>query len=77
MYDRLLLLQPRWLGDVLLCTPAIREARRAFPRVRIDFSTELAGAGVERAFAAIATPAAASQQRASNEPHHTVTEGNG
>jgi ADP-heptose:LPS heptosyltransferase len=48
MYDRLLLLQPRWLGDVLLCTPAIREARRAFPRARIDFFTEPAGAEVLR-----------------------------
>jgi ADP-heptose:LPS heptosyltransferase len=77
MYDRLLLLQPRWLGDVLLCTPAIREARRTFPRVRIDFFTELAGAGLERALAAIARRSLPPRPRASNEPHHTVTEGNG
>jgi ADP-heptose:LPS heptosyltransferase len=40
----LLLMQPRWLGDVLLCTPAIRAARLAFPDARIDFLTEPAGA---------------------------------
>jgi len=45
---RILLLQPRWMGDVLLCTPAIREARRAFPSARIDFVTEGAGAEVLR-----------------------------
>ena len=42
--DRLLLIQPRWLGDVLLCTPAIREARHALPDARIDFVTEPPGA---------------------------------
>ncbi|MQA88649.1 MAG: hypothetical protein GEU90_00235 [Gemmatimonas sp.] len=46
--DRLLLLQPRWMGDVLLCTPAIREARCAFPNARIDFATERAGGEVLR-----------------------------
>jgi ADP-heptose:LPS heptosyltransferase len=44
----LLLLQPRWMGDVLLCTPAVREARRAFPYARIDFVTEAAGGEVLR-----------------------------
>lgn len=44
--DRLLLLQTRWMGDVLLCTPAIREARHAFPDARIDFVTEAPGAQV-------------------------------
>jgi heptosyltransferase III len=44
--EKLLLLQPRWMGDVLLCTPAIRAARRAFPQARIDFVTEAAGAAV-------------------------------
>lgn len=42
--QRLLLMQTRWMGDVLLCTPAIREARRAFPEATIDFLTEPAGA---------------------------------
>ena len=45
---RLLLLQPRWMGDVLLATPAIREARRAFPNAKIDFATEGAGGEVLR-----------------------------
>ncbi|MEX0911994.1 MAG: glycosyltransferase family 9 protein [Gemmatimonadota bacterium] len=40
---RILLVQPRWMGDVLLCTPAIREARRAFAHATIDFATEPAG----------------------------------
>jgi heptosyltransferase III len=44
--DRILLIQPRWMGDVLLCTPAVRAARRAFPSAVLDFLTEPAGAGV-------------------------------
>jgi ADP-heptose:LPS heptosyltransferase len=44
--DSLLLIQPRWMGDVLLCTPAVRAARRALPHARIDFLTEAAGAAV-------------------------------
>jgi ADP-heptose:LPS heptosyltransferase len=43
--DSLLLIQPRWMGDVLLCTPAVRAAR-ALPDARIDFLTEAAGAAV-------------------------------
>jgi heptosyltransferase III len=46
--ERILMLQPRWLGDVLLCTPAIREARSAFPGARIDFVTEPPGAAALR-----------------------------
>jgi heptosyltransferase III len=42
----LLLIQPRWLGDVLLCTPAIRAARHALPDARIDFLTEPGSAAV-------------------------------
>jgi ADP-heptose:LPS heptosyltransferase len=41
---RLLLVQLKWMGDVILTTPAIREARRAFPDARIDFVTSEAGA---------------------------------
>jgi heptosyltransferase III len=44
--ESLLLIQPRWMGDVLLCTPAIRAARQALPHARIDFLTEAAGAAV-------------------------------
>jgi heptosyltransferase III len=44
--ESLLLIQPRWMGDVLLCTPALRAARRALPHARIDFLTEAAGAAV-------------------------------
>jgi heptosyltransferase III len=43
-HERILLTQPRWLGDVLLCTPAIRALRQALPDARIDFMTEPAGA---------------------------------
>jgi heptosyltransferase III len=42
----LLLIQPRWMGDVLLCTPAMRLVRAALPDARIDFLTEAAGAAV-------------------------------
>jgi ADP-heptose:LPS heptosyltransferase len=41
---RVLLCQPRWLGDVLLCTPALHALRRALPDAQIDFLTEPAGA---------------------------------
>lgn len=46
MTRSLLLVQPRWMGDVLLCTPAIHAARRALPDARIEFLTERAGAAV-------------------------------
>jgi ADP-heptose:LPS heptosyltransferase len=36
---RVLLVQLRALGDVLLCTPAVRQLRRALPDARIDFLT--------------------------------------
>ncbi|HEX8209001.1 MAG TPA: glycosyltransferase family 9 protein [Longimicrobium sp.] len=40
---RVLLIQLRALGDVLLCTPAVRQLRRAHPDARIDFLSEGAG----------------------------------
>ena len=42
--QRVLLIQLHHLGDVLLTTPAIRAARRAFPSARIDFATNAPGA---------------------------------
>lgn len=41
---RLLLIQLVKMGDVVLCTPAIRAARASFPHARIDFLTEAVGA---------------------------------
>lgn len=35
--ERILLIQLRHLGDVLLCTPALRALRRRFPAAAIDF----------------------------------------
>ncbi len=43
---RLLLMQLKWMGDVLMCTPAIRAARAAFPDAKIDFATGIEGAAV-------------------------------
>jgi len=42
---RLLLIQSYFMGDVLLATPAIRAARRAFPDARLEFLT--LGPGVD------------------------------
>ena len=41
---RFLLVQLRNMGDVLLCTPAVRVLRRAYPEARIDFLTGRLGA---------------------------------
>ena len=38
--SRVLILQLRRIGDVLLCTPAIRAIARAFPNSKIDFAVE-------------------------------------
>ena len=43
---RILLMQLKWMGDVLMCTPAIRAARQAFPDAKIDFATGSEGAAV-------------------------------
>lgn len=42
--QRILLIQHRHLGDVILTTPAIRVVRRRFPNARIDFATSRLGA---------------------------------
>ncbi|MBV9772535.1 MAG: glycosyltransferase family 9 protein [Gemmatimonadetes bacterium] len=41
---RALLIQLRNMGDVLLCTPAVRALREAYPGARIDFLTGALGA---------------------------------
>ncbi|HEX9106397.1 MAG TPA: glycosyltransferase family 9 protein, partial [Longimicrobiales bacterium] len=43
---RILLMQLKWMGDVLMCTPAIRAVRRAYPEATIDFATGVEGAAV-------------------------------
>lgn len=45
---RVLLIQQRFMGDVLLCTPAIRALRRARPHATLDFLAEPAGADALR-----------------------------
>jgi ADP-heptose:LPS heptosyltransferase len=40
----MLLIQSRWMGDVLLCTPAVRALREAYPAARLVFATEAPGA---------------------------------
>ncbi|HET9984609.1 MAG TPA: glycosyltransferase family 9 protein [Longimicrobiales bacterium] len=41
---RILLIQMKWMGDVILTTPAIRLLRRAYPDARIDLLTRPPGA---------------------------------
>jgi heptosyltransferase-3 len=43
---RFLLVQHRRIGDVLMCTPALRALREAHPEARIDFLTEPASVPV-------------------------------
>jgi len=43
---RILMIQLGVIGDVILCTAAVRQARAAFPEARIDFLTRGGGAGV-------------------------------
>ncbi len=38
--QRILAIQLRQVGDVLMCTPTLRALRRAFPEARIDFLVE-------------------------------------
>lgn len=42
--SRILLVQLRYMGDVLLCTPAIRSIRKAYPEARIELLTASPGA---------------------------------
>ncbi len=42
--DRILLIQLRHLGDVLLCTPTVRALRSAFPAASVDFLSARLGA---------------------------------
>lgn len=44
--SRFLLIQLRWMGDVLLTTPAVRLLRQQYPHARIDFLTDAVGAVV-------------------------------
>jgi ADP-heptose:LPS heptosyltransferase len=41
--ERVLLIQSRWMGDVLLCTPSVRALRRAFPGAHLAFASEASG----------------------------------
>jgi ADP-heptose:LPS heptosyltransferase len=41
---RVLLVQLRGLGEVVLCTPAVRQLRRALPAARLDFLADRPGA---------------------------------
>lgn len=34
--DRILTLVPNWVGDVVMCTPALRALRRRFPEARLE-----------------------------------------
>lgn len=45
---RLLVIQLRWLGDVLLTTPAVRLLRQALPHTRIEYLTGAGGAELLR-----------------------------
>ena len=40
MFERILCIQLRRIGDVLMTTPAVRELRRAYPQAEITFLTE-------------------------------------
>jgi heptosyltransferase III len=40
LYPRILIMRPRKIGDVVLCTPLIRELRRAFPTAHLAFLTQ-------------------------------------
>jgi ADP-heptose:LPS heptosyltransferase len=44
----MLLIQSRWMGDVLLCTPAVRALRQAFPGAHLAFASEAPGADALR-----------------------------
>jgi len=45
-YERILVMAPSWVGDVVMATPAIRALRRRFPDARITALARQAGADV-------------------------------
>jgi heptosyltransferase III len=45
---KILVIQLRQLGDVMMTTPLVRQLRKIFPAARIDFLTEKLGANVYR-----------------------------
>ncbi len=44
--EKVLMIQLRRIGDALMCTPAIRAARRSFPEMKLFFFTELESASL-------------------------------
>jgi len=45
-FERILLIAPSWVGDVVMATPAIRALRRRFPQARITALARQTGADV-------------------------------
>jgi heptosyltransferase-3 len=45
---KILAIQLRQMGDVIMTTPAIRQLRKIFPDAQLDFMTETLGANVYR-----------------------------
>jgi len=43
-FDRILVLMPNWLGDVVMATPLLRTLREAYPRAQLDILIQKGGA---------------------------------